>query len=126
MSPINRLRLLALSEREFKRIAIETTAAPVRGKFRGMKMKVEQFDVGWDRKRGAAARLTGVLLREDDAALERRVCENTQSASTYRDAACWLQREATYLRKMARLQELAGKRLTAVLSRCMSSDQAAQ
>lgn len=36
MSPVNRLRLFALSEREFKRIAAEPPPGPARGKFKGI------------------------------------------------------------------------------------------
>jgi hypothetical protein len=63
-------------------------------------------------------RLTTVLLRDDDVALERRVCENDKTAKTYAQAATWLQRESAYLRRMARLLDTAGNRVTAVLSRC--------
>jgi len=35
-----------------------------------------------------------VLLHEDDAALEQRVCENERSVKVYTDAADWLQRES--------------------------------
>ena len=66
-------------------------------------------------------RLTGVLLREDDSTLEWRVCESERSAKTYADAADWLQRESAYLRKIARLLDTAGGRLTAVLVRCQST-----
>ena len=66
-------------------------------------------------------RLTAVLLREDDAALQQRVCENERTAKTYADAADWLQRESAYLRKIARLLDTAGGRLSAVLTRCNES-----
>jgi hypothetical protein len=66
-------------------------------------------------------RLTAVVLREDDAALERRVCEKEKSAKTHADAATWLQRESAYLRKVAKLLDTAGGRLSAVLTRCQSA-----
>lgn len=62
----------------------------------------------------------GVLLREDDSTLERRVCDSDRSAQTYAEAASWLQRESAYLRKVARLLETAGGRVASVVSRCMS------
>ena len=58
-----------------------------------MRMNLSKFDAAWDRKRGSAVRLMGVLLREDDAELERRVCESEKSAKTYAQAAEWMQRE---------------------------------
>ena len=63
-------------------------------------------------------RLTAVLLREDDSALGRRVCENEKTVKTYATAAEWLQRESAYLRKVARLVDTAGGRLSVVLGRC--------
>jgi hypothetical protein len=59
-----------------------------------------------------------VVLRDDDAALERRVCESDRAAKTYAEAASWLQRESAYLRNVARLLDTAGTRLAVVLSRC--------
>jgi hypothetical protein len=38
-----------------------------------MKLNATRFDQSWDRKRGAAARLTAVLFQEDDAADSRGV-----------------------------------------------------
>lgn len=72
-----------------------------------MKLKAAKFDPSWDRKHGAAVRLTSVLLREDDTALERRVCENERSVRVYSDAADWLHRESIYLRKVADCSRLA-------------------
>jgi hypothetical protein len=75
----------------------------------------------WDRKRGSAVRLMAVVLREDHEALQRRVCENEETAKTYAGAAEWLQRESAHLRKIARLLDTAGGRLAAVVSRCGES-----
>ncbi|MGA7540438.1 MAG: hypothetical protein WBW93_16905 [Steroidobacteraceae bacterium] len=86
-----------------------------------MKLNAAKFDAGWGRKRGAAVRLTAVLLREDDAALERRVCENERSTKVYADAADWLARESAYLRKVARMLDTAGGRIGVVLGRCRGS-----
>jgi hypothetical protein len=114
----NPVRLLSLADREFrqltgKRVAIEPTR-----KFKPIKLNAARFDSSWDRKRGAAVRLTAVLLREDDAALERRVCESEKSANTYALAVTWLQRESAHLRRTARLLDTASDRLSAVLARC--------
>ena len=65
--------------------------------------------------------MTAVLLRDDDAALERRVCESEKTVQTYAMAAAWLQRESAHLRRMARLLDTAGDRLTAVLLRSGST-----
>ena len=83
--------------------------------------RTAKFDSAWDRKRGAAVRLTAVLLGEDDAALEQRVCENERATKVYADAADWLQRESAYLRKVARMLDTAGGRISAVLGRCQGS-----
>ncbi len=96
------------------------TPPPANRKFKPIKLNAARFDSGWDRKRGAAVRLTAVLLREDDAALQQRVCENERTAKTYADAADWLQRESAYLRKIARLLDTAGG-LLVVLTRCNDS-----
>src|SRR5262245_5521798 len=114
----NPAKLLALSEREFRR---EAGAAPVKGaekKFKGMKLQLSKFDVDSDRRRGAAIRMTSVLLREDDVTLEHRVCENEKATKTYAEAAEWLQREARNLRKMAGLMDTVVGRLGLVLGRC--------
>lgn len=86
--------------------------------FKGLRLNLSKFDDTWDRKRGAAVRLTAVVLRDDHVALERRVCESERTAKTYAEAATWLQRASAYLRKVARLLDTAGVRLTAVLTRC--------
>jgi hypothetical protein len=64
---------------------------------------------------------TAVLLQEDDATLQRRVCENDKTVKTYASAADWLARESAYLRKIARLLDTAGSRLSVVLTRCDGS-----
>jgi hypothetical protein len=126
MPPGNPARLLKLADREFRQFTEERKESPpANRKFKPIKLNVARFDTGWDRKRGAAVRLTSVLLREDDSTLERRVCENERSAKTYADAADWLQRESAYLRKIAQLLDTAGGRLSAVLSRCQSGQGAA-
>ncbi len=117
----NPIRLLALADREFRQLAGRPkTIAPTR-KFKPVKLNTARFDTSWDRKRGAAMRLTAVLLRDDDTALERRVCESDKTVQTYALAATWLQRESAQLRRMARLLDTAGDRLTAVLLRCGSA-----
>ena len=121
MSPINASRLLKLADREYQQLTGKPAAPEPRRKFKARKLNPARFDSAWDRKRGAAVRLTAVLLGEDDNALERRVCESDRSTKTYTEAADWLQRESAYLRKVARMLDTAGGRLTAVLSRCKLS-----
>lgn len=107
-------RLFALAEREFK----ANRAAPVRTKFKGLKLNIGKYDESWDKRRGAAARMMGVVLRESDEALFQRVCSGGEQAKVYSDAAAWLEREADTLRRHASLLDTAVARLTAVLDRC--------
>jgi hypothetical protein len=117
----NPTRLLRLVDREFR----ELTGAPARTqpppRFKALKLDPARFDNTWDRKRGAAVRLMAVVLREDQEALARRVCESEATAKTYAGAAEWLQRESAHLRKIARLLDTAGGRLAAVVSWCGDS-----
>jgi hypothetical protein len=74
MSPGNRVHLLSLADREFRQLTEKSTAPIVTTrKFKAIRLNLSKFDHSWDRKRGAAVRLMGVLLREDDSTLERRV-----------------------------------------------------
>jgi hypothetical protein len=114
----NRLSLLSLADREYRQVTQKPQAPIAPKRFRPLRIDPAKFNTSWDRRRGAAVRLMTVLLRENDAELERRVCENEQSARTYVQAANWLQRESAYLRKMARLLETAGGRLASVVTRC--------
>jgi hypothetical protein len=119
MPPGNPTRLLKLADREFRQLTEDRSATPpAPRKFKAVRINVTRFDQSWDRKHGSAARLMAVLLREDDAALHQRVCENERSAKTYSDAADWLQRESAYLRKVSRLLDTAAGRVEAVLERC--------
>ena len=118
MAPGNSAGLLRLVDREFRQITEARLTQPTTRKFRPILMNTSRLAPGWERKRAAAVRLTAVLQREDDATLERRVCENERTVKTYSSAADWLQRESAYLRKIARLLDTAGGRLTAVLGRC--------
>ncbi len=61
-------------------------------------------------------RLTAVLLRADDAALQQRVCENAKTVKQYSAAADWLQQESAYLRKIARLLDTTGGCLAPIRS----------
>lgn len=115
---MNKSRLLALSEREFQRQTGEPVAIPVARRFRAMSLNLSRFDSSWDKKRGSAIRLTGVLLSESDEAMQRRVCESEATAKTYGTAVSWLSKESEQLRKAAKLHDLAVARLTAVLQRC--------
>jgi hypothetical protein len=122
MPPGNPARLLKLADREFRQLTEERKTPPsANRRFKPIRLNTSRFDSTWDRKRGAAVRLTAVLLREDDAALKQRVCENERTTKTYADAVEWLQRESAYLRKIARLLDTAGGRLSVVLTRCNDS-----
>ncbi len=105
MPSVNPVRLMQLSDREFRQFTNKPLAIEPARKFKPVKLNVARFDNAWERKRGAAVRLTAVLRREDDPALERRVCESELSAKTYADAMAWLRRESTHLRKVAKLLE---------------------
>src|SRR5215472_842029 len=118
MSPGKPTGLLRLADREIRQLTDARQAQPSAGKFKPIRMNASKLAPGWERKRAAAVRLTAVLLREDDIALERRVCADGQAMRTYTRAADWLQREAAYFRKAARLLDTAGDRLTTVLGRC--------
>jgi hypothetical protein len=115
------VRLLTLADREFRQLTGKPFAVEPDKKFKPLKLNPARFGADWDRKRGAAVRLTPVLLREDDSALQARVCENDKTVKTYSNAAEWLQRESAYLRKVAKLLDTAGGRLSAVLTRCQSA-----
>jgi hypothetical protein len=121
MSAGNHVSLLALADRELPQLAAKRPVPPVNRKVKPIKLNVAKFDRSWDRKRGAALRPTGVRLRDDDSALERRVCVDERSVKTYANAANGFQRESANLRRIARLLDTAGSRLTAVLSRCHSA-----
>jgi hypothetical protein len=125
MPPGNPIHLLKLADREFRQLTEERPPPSSTRRFKPIRLNATRFDQSWDRKRGAAVRLTAVLLQEDDAALQRRVCENDKTVKTYASAADWLARESAYLRKMARLLDTAGGRLSSVLGRCQSDHAAA-
>ena len=111
-------RLLSLADREFRQIVQKPEPPPTRKSFKAVKLNPARFDSAWDRRRGAAVRLTAVLLGEDDTTLQLRVCENDKTAKTYADAASWLQRESAHMRKVARMLDTAAGRLNIVLERC--------
>lgn len=121
MPTVNRMRLLSLSEREFRRETNAPAPTPSTQKFRPIRLALSKYDSGWDKKRGSAARLMAVLLRESDQQLTERVCETDVSSRTYRGAAEWLTGEARYLRKLAGMMETASTRLGVVLQRCGDS-----
>jgi len=111
--------LQALSDREYRRLASgRPDPLPADRAFKAKKLSLDHYDSRWDRKRGTAMRLTGVLLRESDQAMQDRVCADREATKTYRNAAGWLEHEAELLRKSAKLHDLAVARLTAVLARC--------
>lgn len=118
MPTVNRTRLLSLSEREFRREADAPAPAPAKQKFRPIRLALAKYGNDWDRKRGSAARLMAVLLRESDDELTVRVCESVSTCRTYAGAADWLASEARYLRKLAGMLDTASGRLGVVLQRC--------
>ena len=114
----NPARLLKLADHEYRQLTETRPPQPSTRRFKPIRLNAARFDQSWDRKRGAAIRLTAVLLREDDTTLQRRVCENDKTVKTYTSAADWLARESAYLRKISRLLDTAGSRLSGVLARC--------
>lgn len=118
MPRVNRARLLALSSREFSKESAVPVPVPANRKFRPVPLKLARYDASWDRKRGAAARMMAVVLRESDEQLTARVCASPQSSTTYRGAKEWLASEAQALRKHVRHLESATSRLMVVLQRC--------
>lgn len=118
MAPGNAVRLLTLADREFRQLTAARPVPPPSRKFKPIRLNVARLEQGWERKRAAAVRLAAVLLREDDATLQRRVCENEKSTKTYATAVDWLQREPAYMRKVAPLLDLAGSRVSSLLGRC--------
>ena len=82
-----------------------------------MKLDTSKFDSTWDRRRGRAARLMALLIRDDDEALYSRVSTDPATAKAYGEASTYFEREASLLRKTAKLFETAAARLTSVLTR---------
>ena len=126
MSISSRSRLLALTAREFRQVTGERPKEPAQRSFKPMRLSLDTFGRGWDARRGSAMRLAAILLREDDQALERRICADEPTAATYADASGWLAREAAYLRKTARLLDKTVGRLNVVLQRCRSRSEVAE
>jgi hypothetical protein len=118
MSAAPRVHLLSLADREFRRQVEAPAPRPCRRAFKGLNLNLAKFDTAWDRKRGSAARLMGVLLREGSDALHRRVCADEKATQTYDDAATWLAREARYLRRVASQLDTAAARVQSVLAQC--------
>ena len=117
----NPTHLVTLANRAFRQLT-DTRRVPEPSRklkpFRPIRMNPAKLDESWDRKHGAAVRLTAVLLGESDESLKQRVCEDARSIRVYSAAADWLQRESVYLRKVARLLDTASGRVTTVLGRC--------
>ncbi len=110
------LRLMSLAEREFN----TNRAPPIRRKFKGMKLDLSKFEPSWDRRRGRAARLMAVLLRDDEQALYQRVSVDAATAGTFGEVVLTFKREATLLRRTAGLFETAAERIASVLLRYRS------
>lgn len=119
-----RTRLAALSEREYRREAGGPVRQPAARRFRGLRLNLSRYDAAWDRKRGGAARLMAVLLRENDEQLTQRVCRDAKAAATYRGAADWLASESRLVHTHARHLQTAADRLTVVLQRCGTAQEA--
>lgn len=125
MSPANRMRLMALSEREFQREYRAPTQVQPQRKFKSIQVNLSKLDGSWDRKRGAAARFMAIILRNDDEALRHRITESETTIDTYSEGAKWLRREATYLEKTARMMNTAAGRISTVLARAKSDQDTA-
>jgi len=119
------MRLMALSEREFQREHRAPPRVQPQRKFKPVNVNLSKLDTSWDRKRGAAARMMAIILREDDQTLQSRVSESASAVETYAEAAKWLQREAGYLEKTARMMNTAASRLNIVLARVQAQEQTA-
>lgn len=102
--------LLKLADREFRELTDRRPVPLPSRKFRPVKLNAAQFDQSWDRKRGAAARLTAVVLREDDAALERRVPLNRERSASFRARVEGLQLDAAVFSPMNRMDVSRGMR----------------
>jgi hypothetical protein len=63
MPPGNPSRLLKLADREYVQLTGKPTTPVPSRKFKPVKLNVARFDSAWDRKRGAAVRLTAVPAR---------------------------------------------------------------
>jgi hypothetical protein len=70
---------------------------------------------------GNPARLFKLADREYRQLTEERKEPHPANRKFNTDAADWLQRESAYLRKIARLLDTAGGRLSVVLTRCNES-----
>lgn len=114
MTQTRMARLLAFSDAEF---GLNRTATPVRPRFKARKVNLTALDTDWDRRRGAAARMMAIVLRDDSESLLAKMEADPVKAESFSDAAAWLRKEATLLRKTAGRMDLAVARLTAVIAR---------
>ena len=69
MPNVNRSRLLALSDKEFRREVAAPEPRPARSNFRPIRLNINKYGTSFDRKRGGAARMMTILLRESDRVL---------------------------------------------------------
>jgi hypothetical protein len=87
-----RINLQALSEREFRReYKAPTPVLPAR-RFKPINVNLGKLNESWDRKRGSAARMMAVVLRDGDMALAERVSASSETSRAYAEAARWLRR----------------------------------
>ena len=120
MTISNRSRLVALSEKLFRSEYRAKRAAPAKRRFKPMNVSLAKYDDAWDRRRGAAVRMSAVLLRDGYDALVGRIGDDPASVRTFADVAQWLAREADMLRRTARLHEIAASRVGAILTKRVS------
>lgn len=124
--PATHGKLLALANREFGALLKPPVIPQPNQKFKAIRLNLSKFDSAWDRKRGSAVRLAGLLLNHDDAGLIERVCESERSARTYASGVELLRREGAYLRKVAKMLEMASERLSVALDRCAEKSTASR
>lgn len=111
MTAGNRItRLLALAERELN----NTRAAPAKDKFKGLRLDLGRLDADWERRRGEGVRLAAFLLRDDSDGLYRKARADLDA---FEKSVPWLKREASQLRKSAKLIDKAAARVSTVLVR---------
>lgn len=114
-------RLMSLSDAEYTR----KRTTPTRQRFKPVKVDLLKLNPEWDRERGAAARMTAVILGHDSDSLLQTVSADAETAATFADAVAWLEKEARTLRKIAGRHEVAVTRLTSALCRYKASQHAA-
>jgi hypothetical protein len=67
----NPVRLLSLADREFRQLTGKPVVVASGAKFKAMKLNPARLDKDWDRKRGAAVRLTRTILKTESSVAAR-------------------------------------------------------